>query len=122
MADIEREYGVEAIVAQHVVRQGWRNAFLNDAQYHAEVHQLTRIFTMVDEAMENEDIPQRTRDRVIRACIFGTPDNVDAEARIDQRARALETLRQGPVRVIDEIDLRDVGVGRGVTLGWHTDP
>lgn len=118
----ERESDVREIVAQHIARQGWRSAFLNDAQYHAEVHQLTRIFTMIDMAMENEDIPPKTRDRVIRACIFGTPDNVDAEARIDQSARLYETLRQAPVRVIDEIDLRDVGVGRGVTLGWHTDP
>jgi hypothetical protein len=87
---------IRSWVGRYVTRTGGRNVLHNDPQYAAEIHQLTRIFEMLDMAMENEDVPKKTRDRVIRACVFGTPDFVDAEARIIDREQKMKRLMEEP--------------------------
>jgi L-asparaginase II len=85
---------IRSWVGRYVTRTGGRNALHNDPQYAAEIHQLTRIFEMLDMAMENEDVPKKTRDRVIRACVFGTPDFVDAEIRMKRNDEQIKRLME----------------------------
>jgi len=60
-----------------------------DGQFAAEVEQLRRILSMVDLAMEYEEIHPETRRRVIRNVLFDGPDEVvDAIERIHDHARA----------------------------------
>jgi hypothetical protein len=97
MMAYERADEVRSMVSRYVLRTGGRNALHNDPQYAAEIHQLARIFEMIDMAMENEDIPKLTRDRVIRACVFGAPDYADAEARMVDREEQIKVLIGKPM-------------------------
>lgn len=92
-----QETRIRAMLEKQVVDTGGEAAYMHDAQYHAQIHQLGTMLTMVDRAMRLEGVDRLVRDRVVKTVIYGVPNPIDAEARIEQIAAtylAIPGLRQ----------------------------
>jgi hypothetical protein len=77
-----------------------------DAQYRLQMDMLRRILGMVDIALDDEGIPRETRDRVLRAALYGSVDDPGAAMRRQEEiARLRAELARWPV-VLDRIDPR----------------
>lgn len=61
-----------------------RKAYQHDPQYYAQINQIRRWLTTLDMLMEDERIPESTRSRILRALIYGAPDENEALARIER--------------------------------------
>ncbi len=87
-----RPVNVADAMSRHLARTpDTRAAYHTDAEYHRQVHTLRHLLGLVDAVLEDEGIPERTRERVVRCVLYGTPDPTDATLRIDARAAAART-------------------------------
>lgn len=75
---------------------GAREAQLNDPQYAHNTAWLQRMLEIADMAMEDEQIPEQSRARVIRTILYGSPDETEALTRIEERAAYIEALASKP--------------------------
>lgn len=90
MTDHRRARDIHRQVNEHhLALPADQRAYHNDPLVHAHLHMLRNLLTAADDAMDNEGIDQRGRDRVIRTLICGQPDD-DASS---QAARADELVR-----------------------------
>jgi hypothetical protein len=90
-----RRTPVQAAVARYRARVDDDRAARTDPQYNAQWKWLMRMLETADMAMEDEGIPRESRERVIRTILYGAPDPVEADRRIDERQRTVELLRTG---------------------------
>lgn len=72
---------------------GARQAYQTVPEYHASVQQLTRLLSMVDEAMAAEGVPADMRLRVVNTVVFGDPAGAEASRRAAE-ARYAEMQNQ----------------------------
>lgn len=75
---------------------GAQHAYDADPTYHYHLQFLRRMLTVVDEAMATEGMPVEARTRVARTVVYGTPDEVEAEARMERTRLDIEQLKQAP--------------------------
>lgn len=59
-----------------------RAAYMNDAQYHAQIGYLRQMLEVFDLAMKQEKISAETRISVLERIIMAAPDPVEAKKRI----------------------------------------
>jgi hypothetical protein len=78
-------------------RLGGRRAYLEDPQHHWQMTWLRRMLDVIDMAMEDEGVDERSRERVIRTVLYGAPDPGEAERRIDEQQKQIELLMTAPV-------------------------
>jgi hypothetical protein len=94
----DRQATVDELIDRYLDRvHRASEADLMDATYHAMIGWMRRLLTSVDMVMEDEGIPEAIRLRIIRAAIYGAPDETAALDRIDAHRRAAEATASRPV-------------------------
>jgi hypothetical protein len=105
---------VQAAVARYRSRLGDDDrAQRTDPTYNYQWRWLVRMLETADMAMEDEGVDRSSRERVIRTILYGAPDPVEADRRIDQQQRLVEEMRTRPLGPIV------VPADPGRVPGWH---
>lgn len=69
---------------------------LSDPIAHFQTHYIDTMLTLADMAMEDEGIPEETRQRVIRTVVYGSPNPADVELRIAQHEENMARILNAP--------------------------
>jgi len=79
-----RDQIINEIVGRYLgeVREA-RNAYLNDAQYHAQIDFMTRLMEIFDLAMDQEGLSLAQRYGVLQRVMLSAPDPDEAKKRIE---------------------------------------
>jgi hypothetical protein len=88
---------VAAAVDRYRRRIDGDRADRDDPQYHWQWRWLVNMLEVVDMAMEDEGIDERSRERVIRTILYGAPDPIEADRRIDEQRRMVDEMRSRPL-------------------------
>jgi hypothetical protein len=82
---------VEQLINRYLARMpDARHANSMDPQYHAEIARLRKLLTLLDMVMEDEEIPEDKRVRIIRCVIYGGPDEAAALERMQRMERDIK--------------------------------
>lgn len=73
---------------------GAYRAYMIDPTHHYQVDLMDAVLATVDMAMEGEGVPEETRQRVVRAVVYGSPNPADAELRMAQQKEAEREMRR----------------------------
>lgn len=109
-----RSSTVQAAIDRYCGRlPGALEAQHNDPQYAHHMAWLSRMLEIADMAMEDEQIPEQSRARVIRTILYGSPDETDALARIEQQAAKADAIARNAPAAYDIPDELAGGVRTG---------
>lgn len=67
-----------------------------DPIYSAQFTFMERVLQIVDMAMEDEGVPERSRERVIRTVVCGAPDEYAAHQRMARNEKVVEWVKTHP--------------------------
>lgn len=71
---------------------GAREAHMNDAIYHERVEFMTRLLEIFDLAMDQENIPQAMRLRVLERVMLAAPDPGETKRLLEQAKKLISPL------------------------------
>ena len=87
---------VDELISRYLARMpDAPHANAKDAQYHAEIARLRKLLTLLDMAMEDEEIPEDKRVRIIRCVIYGGPDEAAALERMQRLELDIQAVMRG---------------------------
>ncbi|WP_055588658.1 hypothetical protein [Peterkaempfera griseoplana] len=97
-----RQSTVDGIINRYLDHMpGASGAYLQDPAYHRDVVFLRRALALADLAMEDQGVPAESRARVIRTVVCGSPNEDEANARIEQHLADVKRATQGPLHPQD---------------------
>lgn len=69
---------------------GMRDALLRDPMQKMQAEWMRRLLAATDRAMNDEDVPEEVRRRVVNRIVWGEPEGrVDVHAQLDQQRKAM---------------------------------
>ena len=69
---------------------GMRQALLHDPMQHALTQSMRQLLAAADRAMDDEDIPEEVRHRIVNRIVWGEPQGrVDVHAQMDRQGKAM---------------------------------
>ena len=80
--------------------EAMRRAQFDDPWHHTMLEMMRRFAHMYDEAMQLEDVPEKTRQRVLSMILLGAPDGLESLAYVRAAKLYEEALLQLPPRPI----------------------
>lgn len=63
--------------------QDANDAYMNDAQYHAQIDFMTRLMEIFDLAMEQEGLRRNVRYEILQRVMLAAPDPAEAKKRVE---------------------------------------
>jgi hypothetical protein len=90
-------HAVDRALGRYQERLGDRRTYLEDPQNHWQWKWIRRMLDITDMAMEDEGVDEHSRERVIRTILYGAPDPLEAEQRIQRQQEMVERLKTAPV-------------------------
>lgn len=69
-----------------------RTAYQQDPQFHADMRRMRRLLETMELAMTDENIADDVRRRILRAVVFGGPDETAAIQRINEREELIKAV------------------------------
>ncbi|MEV6258062.1 hypothetical protein AB0L97_32885 [Nocardia sp. NPDC051911] len=96
---------VDQIVRLHFVRLGPSTAAAReDATYNAQIRFMRNVVHRLGIVLEDEGIPDKTAERIVRGVLYGAPTEEAAELRMAQAANA--ALQRAAAMTMSERDAR----------------
>jgi len=92
---------------------GMREALLHDQAQHAHTQRMRMLLAAADRAMDDEDIPEEVRRRVINRIVWGEPEGrVDVHAQMDRKRKAMAESMKPSAETLAALLADGAGPGR----------